>query len=90
MLTLCLYFIDAKSVNGNGLFGSLHSLLQVLYRRDCRRSYTPPGHWLAKDLRFGVFMADLDRGKKGPHVNDQFRNIVFHYVPLINMKNLYF
>lgn len=60
--------VDAKSVNGNGLFGSLHALLQVLYRRDCRRSYTPPGHWLARDIRFSVFMADLDRGKKGPHV----------------------
>lgn len=70
-----IHITDAKSVNGNGLFGSLHSLMQVLYRRDCRRSYTPQGHWLAKDLRFGVFMADLDRGKKGPHVKYQSKCI---------------
>ncbi|XP_054278321.1 ubiquitin-protein ligase E3B-like [Macrosteles quadrilineatus] len=55
---------DSKSINSNGLFHSLHTLLMVLYRRDSRRNYAPAGHWLIKDLRTSSFMADLDKGKK--------------------------
>lgn len=38
----------------------------VLYRRDCRRPYSPPGHWLIKDIKVASFMSDLERGKKAP------------------------
>lgn len=55
---------DVKSINSSGLFSSLHTLLMVLYRRDSRRSYTPTGHWLIKELRVNSFMSDLDKGKK--------------------------
>ncbi|CAN7945875.1 unnamed protein product, partial [Ixodes pacificus] len=40
--------IDLKSVNSNQLLCSSHTLLMLLYKRDCRRSYTPPDHWLIK------------------------------------------
>ena len=33
------------------LFISLHSLLSVLYRRDNRRPFTRPNHWLIKDIK---------------------------------------
>ncbi|KAJ1522162.1 hypothetical protein ONE63_002473 [Megalurothrips usitatus] len=55
---------DLKSLQSNPLFVEMHTLLQVLYRRDCRRKYTPDQHWLVKEIRVGQFMADLDKGKK--------------------------
>lgn len=39
---------DVKSVSSNPLFTSLHTLLMAIYRRDCRRTFCPEGHWLAK------------------------------------------
>lgn len=57
---------DVKSVGSSPLFTATHTLLLVLYRRDCRRSYTPPQHWLVREIRDSHFMADLDKGKK-PH-----------------------
>ncbi|RZF42672.1 hypothetical protein LSTR_LSTR001467 [Laodelphax striatellus] len=59
---------DAKSISSNNLFNSVHTLLMVLYRRDSRRSYTPPKHWLIKEIRISSFMNDLDKGKKSVQV----------------------
>ncbi|XP_053625281.1 ubiquitin-protein ligase E3B [Plodia interpunctella] len=59
---------DLKSIQSNELFNSLHTLLLVLYRRDCRRSYTPANHWLVRDIRTAQFMADLEKGKKPQQV----------------------
>ncbi|XP_022819647.1 ubiquitin-protein ligase E3B [Spodoptera litura] len=59
---------DLKTIQSNELFSSLHTLLLVLYRRDCRRAYTPAGHWLVRDIREGQFMADLEKGKKPQQV----------------------
>ncbi|XP_014290363.1 ubiquitin-protein ligase E3B [Halyomorpha halys] len=56
---------DMKSGTcGNSLFNALHNLLLVLYRRDSRRSYCPPNHWLIKEIRISSFLNDLDKGKK--------------------------
>nr|CAD7456022.1 unnamed protein product [Timema tahoe] len=60
--------LDVKSLNTNSLFQSAHTLLMVLYRRDCRRSYTPDNHWLVKDLRMAAFFNDLEKGKKTTQV----------------------
>ncbi|XP_037514077.1 LOW QUALITY PROTEIN: ubiquitin-protein ligase E3B-like [Rhipicephalus sanguineus] len=60
--------IDLKTVNTNQLFCSCHTLLMVLYKRDCRRSYTPPDHWLIKDVKVSTFMSDLEKGKKAAQV----------------------
>ncbi|CAH1645890.1 unnamed protein product [Spodoptera littoralis] len=59
---------DLKTIQSNELFSSLHTLLLVLYRRDCRRAYTPANHWLVRDIREGQFMADLEKGKKPQQV----------------------
>ncbi|GBP60512.1 Ubiquitin-protein ligase E3B [Eumeta japonica] len=59
---------DLKSIQSNELFNSLHTLLLVLYRRDCRRTYTPQNHWLVKEIRESQFMADLEKGKKPQQV----------------------
>ncbi|KAL3214022.1 hypothetical protein MRX96_035051 [Rhipicephalus microplus] len=60
--------IDLKTVNTNQLFCSCHTLLMLLYKRDCRRSYTPPDHWLIKDVKVSTFMSDLEKGKKAAQV----------------------
>lgn len=36
----------------------------VLYRRDCRRSYAPTGHWLINDLKTSSFVNEVNRGRK--------------------------
>ncbi|XP_034250724.1 ubiquitin-protein ligase E3B [Thrips palmi] len=55
---------DLKSLHTNPVFVEMHTLLQVLYRRDCRRRYSPDNHWLIKEIRVSQFMADLEKGKK--------------------------
>ncbi|XP_004930382.1 ubiquitin-protein ligase E3B [Bombyx mori] len=62
--TIMGQLFDLKTIQSNDLFNSLHTLLLVLYRRDCRRSYTPAHHWLVKEIREGQFMSDLEKGKK--------------------------
>nr|XP_018915602.1 PREDICTED: ubiquitin-protein ligase E3B [Bemisia tabaci] len=58
-------FFDTKNLSlSDGLFHSSHSLLMILYRRDCRRNFTPPSHWLIRDLKVSAFMNDLDKNKK--------------------------
>jgi ubiquitin-protein ligase E3 B len=59
---------DLKTIQTNSLFQSLHTLLMLLYRRDCRRTYTSQGHWLLKDIKVSTFMADLEKGRKAPQL----------------------
>nr|XP_032513418.1 ubiquitin-protein ligase E3B [Danaus plexippus plexippus] len=59
---------DLKTIQNNEVFTSLHTLLLALYRRDCRRPYAPPHHWLVKEIRDTHFMADLEKGKKPQQV----------------------
>lgn len=40
-----------------------HRLLNDLYRRDCRRNFTPKNHWLIKDIKISLFLKDLESGK---------------------------
>ncbi|XP_066590975.1 ubiquitin-protein ligase E3B [Prorops nasuta] len=75
---------DVKSVSGNPLFTSLHTLLMAIYRRDCRRTFCPDGHWLAKEVRVSGFLADLEKGRRGaalllskmPHVIPHSERVV--------------
>ncbi|CAG9759771.1 unnamed protein product [Ceutorhynchus assimilis] len=59
---------DIKSIPTNSLFVSLHTLLMVLYKRDCWHSYTPPGHWLIKDMKVSSFLVDLEKGRRAPQL----------------------
>ncbi|XP_046391174.1 ubiquitin-protein ligase E3B [Ischnura elegans] len=60
---------DLKTLNDNALFKSTHTLLMVLYRRDCRRTYVSDSSiWLLKDMRVSTFMNDLERGKKATQI----------------------
>uniref|UniRef100_A0A182WMD3 Ubiquitin-protein ligase E3B n=1 Tax=Anopheles minimus TaxID=112268 RepID=A0A182WMD3_9DIPT len=56
--------LDAKTATSAPLFVSIHTLLLCLYRRDCRRQFAPPNHWLIRDIRPSHFLADLEKGKK--------------------------
>ncbi|RWS12158.1 ubiquitin-protein ligase E3B-like protein [Dinothrombium tinctorium] len=60
--------IDLKNVSQNQLLHSTHTLLMVLYKRDCRRNYAPSDHWLIKDLKIAGFMKDLENGKKSAQI----------------------
>lgn len=60
--------IDLKSVGSSQLLSSTHTLLMLLYKRDCRRSYTPVDHWLIKEIKVTSFMNDLEKGKKAAQV----------------------
>ncbi|CAH1185168.1 unnamed protein product [Phyllotreta striolata] len=59
---------DFKTISTNSLFNSLHAVLMLLYRRDCRRNYTPPGHWLIKDVKVSAFVSDLEKGRRAPQL----------------------
>ncbi|XP_056636344.1 ubiquitin-protein ligase E3B [Diorhabda sublineata] len=59
---------DFKTINNNSLFNSLHTILMLLYKRDCRRTYTPPGHWLIKDIKVSSFISDLEKGRRAPQI----------------------
>ncbi|KAK6625595.1 hypothetical protein RUM43_005894 [Polyplax serrata] len=88
---------DARNLNLNPLFQSVHTLLLVLYRRDCRRNYTPENHWLIKDLRVCSFMNDLEKGKKNtqallqkmPHVIPHFERVQLFRKYVSNEKAVY-
>ncbi|XP_050429580.1 ubiquitin-protein ligase E3B [Adelges cooleyi] len=53
-----------QDMGANSLFRSCHTLLMVLYRRDCRRSFTPNNHWLINDLKASTFFNELNKGRK--------------------------
>ncbi|KAL0272582.1 UNVERIFIED_CONTAM: hypothetical protein PYX00_005501 [Menopon gallinae] len=61
-------YFDISNLNTDPVFQSLHTLLSVLYRRDCRRRYAPADHWLIKDIRISRFVNDLEKGGKISHV----------------------
>lgn len=68
-----LFHCTGTASNYN-LFLAAHTLLMVLYRRDCRRPFTPNDHWLIKDVKSSVFTSLLtgserDRGNQSAQVN---------------------
>lgn len=56
--------LDHKNLTTLPIFVSLHTLLQCLYRRDCRRPFAQPNHWLIQEIKPSHFLADLEKGKK--------------------------
>ncbi|KAH8301101.1 hypothetical protein KR018_001796 [Drosophila ironensis] len=59
-----LVFLGAKNIVQNPVFQSLHTLLLCLYRRDCRRPFTPPNHWLIPEVKPSTFINDLEKAKR--------------------------
>ena len=39
---------DVKVADRDPVFQSVHTLLMILYEKDCRRSFTPVNHWLIR------------------------------------------
>lgn len=62
--TQVLDVTDVKSVSNNPLFTSLHTLLMAIYRRDCRRTFCPDSHWLAKLSILIVFLFEYRDAKQ--------------------------
>lgn len=75
---LCIFFLratDASSFHSYGssasnynLFHAAHTLLMVVYRRDCRRPFAPKDHWLVKDVKSSLLVAELERGRQSVQV----------------------
>lgn len=40
----------------------------VVYRRDCRRPFAPKDHWLVKDVKSSLLVAELERGRQSVQV----------------------
>ncbi|XP_043191371.1 ubiquitin-protein ligase E3B-like [Amphibalanus amphitrite] len=55
--------IDAKSLPTSSLFQSLHALLLLLYKRDCRRQFAPKNHWIIREIKIS-FLNDVEKNKK--------------------------
>ncbi|EDW80029.1 uncharacterized protein Dwil_GK12351, isoform A [Drosophila willistoni] len=56
--------LGGKNIVQNPVFVSLHTLLLCLYRRDCRRPFTPPNHWLIPEVKPSTFINDLEKAKR--------------------------
>ena len=54
---------DAKSLPTSSLFQSLHALLLLLYKRDCRRQFAPKNHWIIREIKIS-FLSDVEKNKK--------------------------
>ncbi|OTF82512.1 ubiquitin-protein ligase E3B-like protein [Euroglyphus maynei] len=88
--------IDIQNMASNTLLNSTHSLLMLLYKRDCRRPFTPPDHWLIKELRVSTFMKDLEHGKKSaqailqkiPHIIPHKERVVLFRKYIANDKQM--
>ncbi|XP_037093426.1 ubiquitin-protein ligase E3B-like [Pollicipes pollicipes] len=73
--------IDAKTLSSSALFQSLHALLLLLYKRDCRRPYAPKYHWNIVGSK--SFLGDIEKNKKSavlllqkmPHVLHHFERV---------------
>ncbi|XP_030847957.1 ubiquitin-protein ligase E3B [Strongylocentrotus purpuratus] len=46
------------------LFNSTHTLLMLLFDKDCRRQFATPAHWLVKDLKMSTFKSELEKSSK--------------------------
>ncbi|KAH3752596.1 hypothetical protein DPMN_187217 [Dreissena polymorpha] len=56
--------LPVQEAGSNELFTATRGLLMILYEMDSRRPYTPPDHWLIKEVKASSFLVDLDKGKK--------------------------
>ncbi|XP_076654428.1 ubiquitin-protein ligase E3B isoform X2 [Halictus rubicundus] len=77
---------DQKSVPTNPLFTSLHTLLMAIYRRDCRRTFCPDGHWLAKEVRVWEKRGAALLLSKMPHVIPHSERVVLFRKQVVNEK----
>ncbi|XP_059216433.1 ubiquitin-protein ligase E3B [Stomoxys calcitrans] len=57
-------FGTTKNITQTPVFVSLHTLMLCLYKRDCRRRFTPPNHWLIHEVKPSTFINDLEKGKR--------------------------
>ncbi|XP_017071877.1 ubiquitin-protein ligase E3B [Drosophila eugracilis] len=56
--------LGAKNIAQEPVFISLHTLMLCLYRRDCRRPFTPTNHWLIPEVKPSTFINDLVKAKR--------------------------
>lgn len=47
------------------MLNSAHTLLMILYDRDCRRPFTSQDQWLVRSIKTSTFVSELEKRKKG-------------------------
>lgn len=60
---LCNNLVPLHTQEIDPVLQASHKLLTDLYKRDCRRKFTPQDHWLIKDIKMSIFLKDLEAGK---------------------------
>lgn len=72
-------------------------LLLLLYDRDCRRQFTPPNHWLIKEIKVSQFQTELKEKKPRaltilgfiPHVIPHMERVkIFHRLVSADKRSL--
>lgn len=88
--------IAVQTATSNEVFNSAHSLLIMLYDRDCRRPYAPANHWLIKDIKTSVFLSELSHNKKSarfllqrvPHIIPHSERVVLFRKTVLKDKEV--
>uniref|UniRef100_F7A8M5 HECT-type E3 ubiquitin transferase n=1 Tax=Ciona intestinalis TaxID=7719 RepID=F7A8M5_CIOIN len=71
------------------VYESAHTLLMVLYDRDARRSFTPPGHWLYKEVKSSVIRAEVEKSQmRGKLIMDKIPFILPHKDRVLLFRSL--
>lgn len=60
---ICNNLIPTNAHETDPILQTTHKLLTDLYKRDCRRKFTPQDHWLIKEIKMSIFLKDLEAGK---------------------------
>ena len=54
-------------------------LLLLLYDRDCRRTFTPPNHWIIKELKISHFLSEIKENKaRAKYILENIPHIIPH------------
>lgn len=69
---------NMSSMKTDPLFRAAHTLLTDLYKRDSRRRFAPPDHWLIKEIKISTFLKDLEAKKP---VADAIITLIPHTIP---------
>lgn len=55
--------IPCGTQDADPILRTTHKLLTDLYKRDCRRKFTPKDHWLVKEIKMSLFLKELEAQK---------------------------
>ncbi|CAD5110961.1 DgyrCDS315 [Dimorphilus gyrociliatus] len=72
--------IKVGEAEESDLFKSLHSLLMLIYERNCRRAFVSDEHWLIKDVKPSHILSEMEKGDKKREANFLLQKVP-HIIP---------